>query len=363
MPNHNFFFVRTHDRKNYVAAKYLTDASGNPIVSPNPDHRSFNLFDANRNSLGTNVNGYTIVPASFDMRAAIDFGRSVARLRAQLPPPAGPEAAASNEVAVNFAFGRAFLPWGRGWLDIQRNYNGMTGESVPAFRDGASYILGVAGREAGFPLEQIKFGGGLVNLTQRFFYNVEDASGEWGNSPQNVRSMSAGHKAQRDRIFEFARDTFDERLGPYGPPATFDERFPATFDERFGALGPRPTVPLPRARPIPSPRPRPVYPPTDPIPLPPPRPMRQGFFGEDAPAIRVGSDAPMPFGIDDGYVRSGEELDRIAMANNGHFDTHVMGDLAGIHDDYSQKGLRSSQMLDDLHSELWRIAADNIATG
>jgi len=48
-------------------------------------------------------------------------------------------------------FANAFYPR-KGWLDIQTHYNGTSGDNVPAFRDGASYIFGVAGHAAGFSL-------------------------------------------------------------------------------------------------------------------------------------------------------------------------------------------------------------------
>ena len=63
------------------------------------------------------------------------------------------------------SFGKAFLP-GTGELDIQTHYNGATGDNVPAFRDAASYIFGVAGHAAGIPLDVLKAGGGAVNLRQ-----------------------------------------------------------------------------------------------------------------------------------------------------------------------------------------------------
>src|ERR1700751_4606451 len=74
------FYVRTNDRKHYVEAKFLTDLQGNPIVSRNPVQNTWNLFDADHNPIGTNTNGYVIVPADFDIKKAIDFGRSISEL-------------------------------------------------------------------------------------------------------------------------------------------------------------------------------------------------------------------------------------------------------------------------------------------
>ena len=97
-------------------------------------------------------------------------------------------------------FVNAFYP-GTGWLDIQTHYNGTIGQNVPAFRDAASYLYGVAGRAAEFPLETLKWAGGKVNLWQHSRRNVKDVSGEDSNSPENVRSMTDGYQAQQNRIF------------------------------------------------------------------------------------------------------------------------------------------------------------------
>jgi len=70
----NTFYVRTGDKKQYVEAKFLTDIHGNFVVSTNQIQRSYNLLDAGHNSIGTNTNGYVIVPANFDIKTTIEFG-------------------------------------------------------------------------------------------------------------------------------------------------------------------------------------------------------------------------------------------------------------------------------------------------
>ena len=97
-------------------------------------------------------------------------------------------------------FANAFYPR-KGWLDIQTHYNGTSGDNVPAFRDGASYIFGVAGHAAGFSLNTLKWGGGAVNLWQESKGNVKDTSGDAYNSRENVTSMTDGYQAQQNRIF------------------------------------------------------------------------------------------------------------------------------------------------------------------
>jgi hypothetical protein len=98
------------------------------------------------------------------------------------------------------ALKKSFLP-GTGELDIQTHYNGATGDNVPAFRDAASYIFGVAGHAAGIPLDVLKAGGGAVNLRQYRQGNVRDISGDAFNSPENVNSMTDGYRAQQNRVF------------------------------------------------------------------------------------------------------------------------------------------------------------------
>lgn len=79
------FYVRTRDLKHYIEAKILTDLTGDPIVSRNPVQSTWNLFDADHNPIGTNTNGYVIVPADFDINKAIDFGRSIQIWKSVLP--------------------------------------------------------------------------------------------------------------------------------------------------------------------------------------------------------------------------------------------------------------------------------------
>jgi len=173
------FYVRTNDRKQYVEAKFLKDINGNPIVSPNQVQSSYNLFDSGHNHIGTNANGYIIVPADFDAKTAIDFGRSISQL---IDDSTGdPDAMAGNFIGAMARFANAFHP--NGWLDIQTHYNGTSGLNVPAFRDGASYVFGVAGHAAKLPLDALKSGGGAANLWQSIWGNVKDISGEARNSP------------------------------------------------------------------------------------------------------------------------------------------------------------------------------------
>jgi len=206
------FYVRTRDLKHYIEAKILTDLTGNPIVSRNPVQSTWNLFDADHNPIGTNTNGYVIVPADFDINKAIDFGRSISEMmKASADNPDNFE---SNLIDAFARFGKAFYPR-TGELDIQTHYNGATGDNVPAFRDAASYIFGVAGHAAGIPLGVLKAGGGAVNLRQYGQGNVKDISGDAFNSPENVNSMTDGYRAQQNRVFGQNQTAF--------PPLVFGE--------------------------------------------------------------------------------------------------------------------------------------------
>jgi len=192
------FYVRTRDKKHYIEAKFLTDRQGNPIVSSNPIQGSYNLFDVDHNPIGTNTNRYVIVPANFDIKTAIDFGRSISQLMEESSDY--PDATLANLTEAMRRFGKAFYP-GTGELDIQTHYNGGRGENVPAFRDAASYIFGVAGHAAGLSLDALKVGGGAVNLKQYYEGNVKDISGDAFNNPENVNSMTDGYQAQQNRVF------------------------------------------------------------------------------------------------------------------------------------------------------------------
>jgi hypothetical protein len=177
------FTVRTADFTHYIESKFLKDTNGNFIVSPNAQQKTWNLFDTDGNFIGTNTNGYVIVPANFDIKTAIDFGRSLAAMG----------------ISANTAMIDAFKPGG--WLDVQTNYNGMTGGNVPAYRVAASYILGVVGAEARYSLDLVKLGGGSVNLIQFGLGNVKDVSGAYFNSADNIQSMTDGYNAQLNHIF------------------------------------------------------------------------------------------------------------------------------------------------------------------
>jgi hypothetical protein len=96
----NTFTVRNSSGTDYVEAKFLTDSQGNFIVSSNPIQTTWNLFDTDGNFIGTNVNGYIIVPARFDINTAIDFGQSLAQMSNSWIP--GSSAAADLLLAQRF---------------------------------------------------------------------------------------------------------------------------------------------------------------------------------------------------------------------------------------------------------------------
>jgi hypothetical protein len=102
-----------------------------------------------------------------------------------------------SSLAGAAVFANAFRPGGT--LDLQRNYNGATGDNIPAFRDAASFMYGVYGNIAGYSLDDLMLGGGAVNYLQYLVGNVQDIGGAYNNSQRNVNSMTAGYTAQTAR--------------------------------------------------------------------------------------------------------------------------------------------------------------------
>ncbi|NUB11774.1 S8 family serine peptidase [Azospirillum brasilense] len=217
----DLFYVRTHDKVTYVAAKFLKDDNGNYIKSPNPEHSEFMLFSGQSadSLIGTNSNGYIKVPYDFNMGKALSFGSEIKTVYNQI-------SVLNNDLSM-FSIGADLMLiyafHAGGFLDIQRTYNGMSGNNVPAFIDGASYIFGAVGAAAGFSLDNLIFGGGVHNLVQKYFRNNPvDTSGEWWNSPRNIYSMSLGYQDKSNRPFSQA--SIDTHLGNLLP---FDHLIPS----------------------------------------------------------------------------------------------------------------------------------------
>jgi len=114
----------------WTVGKFLTDQNGNYIINP--------------------LNGMAfVVPKDFSLEKAIEFGRSLG----------GHYLDTSNVFSELYRAVKPNGPW-----DLQRSYNGGSGEFVSAFTDGASFVYGVIGRAAGLPETVILMGGGKYNI-------------------------------------------------------------------------------------------------------------------------------------------------------------------------------------------------------
>ncbi|WP_442918998.1 hypothetical protein [Methylobacterium sp. WSM2598] len=106
-------------------------------------------------------------------------------------------------------FANAFRPGGS--YDVQTHYNGTSGNNVPAYREIASYALGVAAQAAGFSTQFTEWGGGIVNKIQNYFGNAQDVSGKYGNNPRNVNAIEKGFNDQNNGIFQYDRSSMEDR--------------------------------------------------------------------------------------------------------------------------------------------------------
>jgi hypothetical protein len=186
-------FQTVYDKKNRpVRARTLLDAAGQPIVDPKTGRP-------------------LIVDYDLDMDAAMAFGRSLKDL---------PLKEKLDRMEQAFVRG--------GPLDMQRSYNKKVGggvdEFVGAFTPGASFLLGVVGREANLPADLIVKGGGLYNLCAKFDcdhlkrldiqnwkWNPDiDTSGPFFNNPENARWINEGIKVHDSGRF-FKRSPMNDQ--------------------------------------------------------------------------------------------------------------------------------------------------------
>jgi len=189
-------FLTVYDEKRRpVAAKTLVDAAGNDVINPRTGQP-------------------LIVPRDYDINAAVDFGRSLRHLP-RLPfseDPAGPSSMSRYE-----AMYKAFQHGGA--HDLQRSYNGMVGgggdEFVRAFKDAASFNLGIVGRAAELSPDEIVLGGGMYNLRNRLRDFGIDVSGPMFNNPDNFRMIQegiSGHDSSRFLKRTPSNEQFDDAV-------------------------------------------------------------------------------------------------------------------------------------------------------
>ena len=108
------------------------------------------------------------------------------------------------------------LDWGTGKpRDLQRSFHGKSyGSFVPAFTPIASFDVGVACAGAAGVFEwNCKFGGGLVNLKNRFIDKNPNINiwGAWFNNPKNVPNIERGYDWGKDNMEGFG-DMLMKRL-------------------------------------------------------------------------------------------------------------------------------------------------------
>src|ERR1043166_7938568 len=173
------FLTVYDDKRRPVAAKTLVDPAGNDVINPRTGQP-------------------LIVPRDYDINAAIEFGRSL-----RLPRfPFNEDLIARELVKTYEGMYKAFRHGGS--QDLQRSYNGMVGgggdEFVDAFKDAASFNLGVVGRAVGLSPDEIALGGGLFNWRNSRDNPKIDTSGPLFNNPDNfdmIREGIRGHDSGR----------------------------------------------------------------------------------------------------------------------------------------------------------------------
>lgn len=139
------------------------------------------------------------MPRDYDVNAAIEFGRSL-----RLPRLPFNEDLVGRELVRTYeSMYKAFQHGGA--QDLQRSYNGMVGggkdEFVGAFKDAASFNLGVVGRAAGLSPDEIAIGGGLFNKQNQKTNPGLDTSGTYFNDPDNFRMIQEGIRGHDSGLF------------------------------------------------------------------------------------------------------------------------------------------------------------------
>ncbi len=150
-----------------IPAKFLI-VNGKKVLDPNPEPlHKINLYrklDANGriddSSVFQNSGNYLIVPANYDPSEAMQFAGTVDAGMTAATGFAGPEAGAAVGLA---AMTSAFVPGGE--QDLQRNerWGIPQGETSPAFRDSASWNLGLVTQTTALPDAAAVAGGAAVN--------------------------------------------------------------------------------------------------------------------------------------------------------------------------------------------------------
>jgi|GEM_PF-4660767 len=163
-------YFQVKDKKgNDVAAKYLKTIDGSYILQ-------------------SNGKPY-IVPADFDLKSWKELFSKMAYQDGEDP------VFRRNFIYMSFL---GFMSECK--YDIQTTYNGVSGPAVKAFRPAASYVYGVACKEAGLTSEECLAGGGVYNGLKSLFLDYIDTSGRWWNSHKdgikNDENIMAGYEGK-----------------------------------------------------------------------------------------------------------------------------------------------------------------------
>lgn len=161
-----------------VAAACLAQPQGGFVEDPNT--QTVPIYQISSTGLPvqvTNSNNYLIVPADFTIASALNFASQIKALTSS-PYFEGPY----------LAMILAFEPGGS--QDLQRNYDGQTwngnsgsGMFVLAFKDAASWYLGLVMQQAGIPVAAGIDGGKLFNALEGKGYQLD---------PNNINAINNG---------------------------------------------------------------------------------------------------------------------------------------------------------------------------
>ncbi|MDR3424329.1 MAG: hypothetical protein P4L50_01750 [Anaerolineaceae bacterium] len=172
----NVFYVETQSGA-FVQAQFL-QINGNFVVDPNAANAENTAIyaDSFGATLLQNTNGYLIVPANYNVSAAISEGQAL------------------NAESLPIALAQMYLDFRQGGTqDLQRTYDGSTNASyVSAFTDAASFNLGAVSFYAGISLLDTLAAGGIYTVG---FSNSYDNDGMFFNTAANARSIVAGYNA------------------------------------------------------------------------------------------------------------------------------------------------------------------------
>lgn len=165
-----------------VPATYLTDNDGNYIIDP---------------ATGSPL----VVPSLYNPENTIAFFQS---------------AASFGNINAYLVMAEAFPA--RSYEDLQRSYNGVTdtGYYVPAFKDAASFNLGVATAAAGISFNDTAYYGGLYN-----YYTGRSFGGPYDLAPGNYENIIAGYN-----YYYFVYSGLNQNL--YTPSSTSNNNFDAS---------------------------------------------------------------------------------------------------------------------------------------